>query len=77
MYTIDKNVPAPAVVSLGAPAKYPWRAMDVGDSFFVPGNKASAMTSAAAMTARRLGCKYTTRTVTENGVKGVRVWRVE
>ena len=77
MYTIDKNVPAPAVANLGAPAKYPWRAMDVGDSFFVPEKTASYMTSAALNAGRTLGRKYTVRTVTENGVKGARVWRVE
>lgn len=33
MYKIEKGVPAPE----GKESKYPFRAMEVGDSFFVPG----------------------------------------
>lgn len=64
---IDKNVPMP-----NARGKYPLDKMEIGDSFFVAEMTSSSMSG----TFPRLRPKtFTTRTATENGVKGLRVWR--
>ena len=74
---IDKGVPLPALKGGKGPVPlYPWREMDVGDSFFVPEAKTPRITGNAAGVAKRTGFKFSVRAVTENGVKGVRVWRV-
>lgn len=54
--------------------RYPFAKMEVGDSFFAPLTpSASILTSAR----RHLPKRFTTRSVVENGVRGVRVWRYE
>lgn len=71
---INKNVEMPSGRG-GRKAKYPWRKMKKGDSFFTD---AQFMGGVASGAAERLGngCKFTTRRVTEKGKKGTRVWRV-
>ena len=73
---LDKNVPLPLNTGHKGGGKYPWREMQPGDSFFVPGGKGSQKgiyhTGKTAA-----GIKVTTRTVVENGVKGFRVWRID
>ena len=72
-FHIDKKVPIPDKMG-GRPRIYPFGAMAVGDSFFVPGQSTannSASKSAAAH-GRAHNKKFTARTVTENGVRGVR-----
>lgn len=54
--------------------KYPLKDMEIGDSFFAPGRKSN---SVSASIARAYPKKFTRREVTENGVVGVRVWRIE
>ncbi|MEI2419605.1 hypothetical protein V6O07_04980 [Arthrospira platensis SPKY2] len=76
MFTIEKNVPLVAVGNRRT-SKYPYAQLDVGDSFFVPGTTTKSLGSAAANAAKKLGVVFATRTVTENGVTGVRIWRVE
>lgn len=62
---------------------YPFAKMEVGDSFFVPGGATkygagdTAAVNSARSHGRRHNRKYVTRTVTEHGVKGLRIWRVE
>lgn len=56
------------------PLLYPFARMLVGDSFFVPGKKATVLSAAWAPYRRRLGWTFTARSVTE-GVRGCRVWR--
>lgn len=59
--------------------KYPFDKMGVGDSFFVAGavgKDRDTLRSSASSRGKRHGMKFTTRTVTEDGVKGVRIWRV-
>lgn len=77
MIRIDKNVPIPR-----QRAKYPFRSMGVGDSFFVALGPSDVVRVAqtrltnSAQNALGAGC-YTVRQVVENGVKGVRVWRLK
>ncbi len=81
MYEIEKGVPLPEGAGKER-QKYPFGEMRPGDSFFVPGgatvnahgNKSAY--SAASNYGRAHGWKFSARTVTENGVKGVRIWRI-
>ena len=72
MIEIDKNIPVPLYSGRGGPAKYPWRQMDVGDSFFVANIKANTVSAAARLVGKRMGASFTVRKV--DG--GVRAWRI-
>lgn len=74
MIKIDKNVPVPRKPASGI---YPWHDLQPGDSFFAAGIKQPQISGATAFIRKKTGRKFVTRTVTENGVTGVRVWRVE
>jgi len=76
-FKIDKNVPIPEGRWGKRRKKYPFDEMEVGDSFFIHGGKQESITSIMRHWREKLGHKYTTRSVVENGVKGVRVWRIE
>jgi hypothetical protein len=69
MITIDKNIPIPEL--RGRKRLLPLGEMEVGDSFFT-----TATSHASIRTAPHLPKRFTIRTVTENGVKGLRVWRI-
>jgi hypothetical protein len=71
MITIDKNIPLPRHYM-----KYPFKEMDVGDSFLTKANR-NAVTGASAYWGRKLNTRYINREVAENGVEGVRVWRIK
>lgn len=73
---IDKGVPAPAISAQGRPVQYPWHEMQPGDSIFVPGRTVHQLGGTIATPRRIPGTKWTARTATENGVRGVRIWRV-
>lgn len=78
-YKIDKNVPVPAELR-GRKAKYPFKEMEVGDSFFIPKTETARTTlynASATPRLVKLGFKFTMQTKTENGVEGFRVWRVK
>lgn len=73
--TFDKHIPAPQV------AHPKFREMEVGDSVFIPheGNTLScqAYKYAATIQKRAKGkFKFVGRRVTEDGVNGIRIWRV-
>lgn len=82
---IDKNIPPPVARAFksktGRLSRYPFRQMEIGDSAFFPGaNKVNAQHPAymAAKTIqKRDGLRFTLRSVVENGVEGVRIWRLE
>lgn len=77
---IDHDVPPPNVPGK---TKFPWDRMKPGDSFFVegyytPGTRGrhgKCMSLASAKT-QHPGSTWKTRSVEENGVSGVRVWRI-
>lgn len=71
---IDKNVPL-TTHRRGRARKYPFSSMEVGDSFFVPGKSTLGISGSVSQARKAFGGSYATRTVTENGVSGVRVWR--
>lgn len=76
---IEKGIPIPLPRSkpIGAITQA-LRTMDIGDSFFVTVVKQSALT-VHFFSARRANptLVFKTRKVTENGITGVRIWRVE
>lgn len=64
-------IPAPRDVFV---RKYPLRDMAVGESFFVPGVHQRQI--GASIRYATCDCrKFATRRVTENGVRGLRIWR--
>ncbi len=72
MFAIEKNVPLAS--RRRNDAKYPFRDMRIGDSFFVPHTDIRAIPrvrSAASEWARRMGWEFTTRKVEG----GLRIWR--
>jgi hypothetical protein len=81
---IEKGVPLSGRRSTGIKWIGLFRAMDVGDSFFVATadprrdqETASAAWRVGRLSKAGLEGRFATRVVTENGVCGVRVWRVE
>ena len=73
MITIDKNIPIPTNGTAGAPHKYPWRDMEVGDSFYVNGpTRRDSLSQCSSRAARIYGRKFSIRK--ENC--GFRVWRI-
>lgn len=80
--TVDTTVALPQTRKIQA--VYPWAAMNTGDSFFVPitadENETQVqrrlLSAARSWTQRHPEHRYTTRRVRENGVPGVRCWRV-
>lgn len=77
-YNITKNIVIPPKQRpSNGPKKYPFLEMEIGDSFFVPrlenGRLNYSATHALPKEARK---NITARKVTENGVDGVRYWRL-
>lgn len=66
---INRGLPAPR----GRKSKYPFREMEIGDSFFAPGSSVIGIHGCAR---RHRPMKFTCRSVVENGVAGIRVWRI-
>lgn len=60
----------------GRPSKYPFSQMLIGQSFWVSESRRS-VGSAALIHGKTYNRKFITRAETINGVKGIRVWRVE
>jgi hypothetical protein len=73
MVSIEGNKAIPDA-DVGRRRRYPWKEMKVGDSFF---SKAKGFETLASRANRvYFPRKWTWRTVTEEGVKGIRAWRV-
>ncbi|MFO1130747.1 MAG: hypothetical protein U1E16_01835 [Hyphomicrobiales bacterium] len=66
---ITKGLPTPQ----RGRSKYPFRDMELGDSFFAPGASVIGLHGCAR---RHRPMRFTCRTLVENGVAGVRVWRI-
>jgi hypothetical protein len=69
-FAIEKGVPIPLPKKAG---KYPWRTMEVGDSFFVANVGHKDFATNASQARKRTGFKFTLRKVEG----GVRIWRIE
>lgn len=55
---------------------FPFEGMSVGDSFFIPTLKTSAMIYAIESGAKRVGIKVKTFVTMKDGCLGVRTWRI-
>ena len=73
---IDKGVPLPPS-NRGRSKSSPWRTFDVGDSTFIVGKRPNTIGGLFTKVQKELDWKFTLRTVTEDGVRGVRVWRIK
>lgn len=79
--TIDKGIPLPdskqGKVKSGPNERgpYPWRTMEIGDSFFVD-LPVARVSGHASLTGTRLKRFFSCRAWTEGEVEGTRVWRV-
>ena len=73
MFKIDHKVPLPPPIRKKGPAKYPWLAMKVGDSFFVPEGKINNLRASASRASTDFKWKFVARAVEG----GVRIWRVK
>jgi hypothetical protein len=72
MLKIDKDIPPPKQYGRAAVQKYPWKEMEIGNSFLV--KQVGPSFPAQARNASRLyGRKFVARKVSG----GYRVWRVE
>lgn len=73
---IDKHIPSPFGKTN---PRYPLRKMEVGDSFFEAGEfthlNASRAYMCAKTTQRRTDMDFQGKRVTEDGVRGIRIWR--
>lgn len=65
---IEKGVPIPG----GNKYKYPWREMEVGDSFFVAGKTSATLNNSRVNAQKSTRFKFKLKNVEG----GVRVWRV-
>ena len=80
MFKIEKGIPIPVSKTVtrqgrGRDRLYPWAEMQVGDSFFVPGEaKRIGVASHASAVCKRYAPK---RFVSRKVEGGVRIWRVE
>jgi hypothetical protein len=75
---IEKGIPVPT--GIRGSRVYPFKDMDVGDSFLVPvdeGGKRSIQSSIAQCSRRyrKVGKQFTTRFLKKEG--GIRVWRIK
>lgn len=77
MIKIDNNIPQPRRDCYGRPAKYPFRELRPGQSFFAPGVTTYGLGGASDHWRKSTGWTFVTRKVVEDGIPGVRVWRVK
>lgn len=73
---IDKGVPLPEP-KRGRKGTYPWDELQVGDSFFVPGKTCNTFGGFLTRLKKAGGIECVIRSVTENDIKGVRIWRIK
>lgn len=78
---VEQNIPIPKMAS--SRGLFPWHDMQVGDSFFAPGyktgNPSNGLKSFNASAGDEIipGSKWRVRSVVEDGVQGLRVWRLK
>lgn len=71
-FPIQQGIPAPDVYT--PPRRYPLREMQPGDSFFIPSTHLGGLYKCISHFRDRL---YTSRVLTEDDVRGRRVWRLK
>jgi hypothetical protein len=69
---ITSKIPAPTRKRL----KYPIFCMKPGESFFVPETRSNRVSARLFIYRKRFGWEFTTQRRRENGVEGIRIWRL-
>ena len=72
MIKIDKNIPYDCSCR-----RYPWKDMEIGDSFFIGGENRNRINAAIAYANKKFAMKFSSRSRVEEGASGIRVWRIE
>jgi len=67
---VEKNIPIPPEKKRNV---YPYKSMEIGESFFIPTGKIQIVCNANYRTGKQLGKKFIARKEKE----GCRVWRTE
>jgi len=76
MIKVNKGISIPKSASIGTKAKYPFRAMETGDSFLVPSNNPTRAQKHMSSIITYWKGKLPGRTFTTRCVEGgVRIWR--
>lgn len=70
MFAIEDNIPPPANM-VGRPSLYPYQALEVGQSFFVPRGDRKNISVCISRYRKKTGREFIVRQVQG----GVRVWR--
>lgn len=76
MFAIEKNIPQPKS-NAGRQAKYPWKSMEVGDSFFVPCPVDEQRKRRSSITASGISALGKGKVSAAIEDKGIRVWRIK
>lgn len=76
-FKIDLDVPIPVYKHNTRRVKIPWQTMPLNASVFVPGSTYKKVQCLGKYYERKFNRRFIYRTVLENDIKGVRVWRVE
>ncbi len=71
MLKVESGIPLPKRPAKG-PTKYPWTALEVGQSFLIPGGTLANLRSSCTQAGKRYKMKFVARQVANN----VRIWRV-
>lgn len=82
MIQVEKNIPLPEPRTQNRTSKYPWEALAVSESFFVPDMKpktAGTLCYAKRKTAQKSGrvVRFKSAPAVRDGQSGVRIWRIE
>ena len=72
---VEKGIPLPRSNA----SKYPWKDLEIGDSFFCPGKKISQVNATMCPIDYRGKRKFAarTRTLEDDNEEGVRIWRIK
>jgi hypothetical protein len=73
---VERGVPIPPERLPGRFPVYPWRDMEIGDSFAVDRARDRQVRSVAWGWGKRHGQKFTVARVVEDGIEKVRCWRI-
>ena len=77
-YTIEKGIPLPPPIRTPGARRPIWFDLAKGDSLFFPNGDVQKLTSASGNWGKRHGGKKFARRIWEqDGIKGVRVWRIK
>lgn len=74
---IDKDIEIPQRKKYVHATKYPWKEMNIGDSFFVGDVALSNMLTQVSRAKKLYNKNYIVRKWTEGKAFGVRIWRVK